>query len=127
MAEIVTIRELARHEGQQVTLRGWVYNKTGKGKLAFIQLRDGTGIAQCVVFKGDVPEAVFEAAEKLTQESAIQVTGTVRLDARAPGVPGGVELGVSALDVLHAAEPYPIQPKEHGAEFLLDNRHLWIR
>ncbi len=127
MTQIIQIQDIARYEGQEVTLRGWVYNKTDKGKLQFIQLRDGTGIAQCVIFQGDVSEEVFETGATLTQESSLAVTGTVRADQRAPGVPGGYEVGVTALEIIQVADPYPITPKEHGTEFLLDNRHLWLR
>jgi len=124
---VVSIKDLSLHTGQSVTLQGWLYNKTGKGKLAFLQVRDGTGICQCVVFKGNVGDDVFAQADKLPQESSLTITGTVKADARAPGVPGGVELDVQSLTVIQRAEDYPITPKEHGTEFLMDNRHLWIR
>ncbi|MBU6359360.1 MAG: asparagine--tRNA ligase [Chloroflexi bacterium] len=124
---IVSINHLSEHIGQTVTLQGWVYHRTGKGKLNFIQLRDGSGICQCVVFKGNVDEATFDAASKITQESSVIITGTVKADPRAPGVPGGYEIDTSSLQVIQRAADYPISPKEHGAEFLLDNRHLWIR
>lgn len=127
MAQIIQIEDIAHYDGQEVTIRGWLYNKTDKGKLQFLLVRDGTGIVQCVVFQKDVSAEVFEAAQRLTQESSLSVTGTVRADPRAPGTPGGYEIGVSALDVIQIAEPYPITPKEHGVEFLIDNRHLWIR
>ncbi len=124
---LITIRDMAQYEGQQVTLRGWVYNRTDKGKLQFIQLRDGTGVAQCVAFKKELDPAQFEVAGRLSQESTIIVTGTVRKDERAPGIPGGVELGIQSLELVQMAEEYPITPKEHGIEFLMDNRHLWLR
>jgi asparaginyl-tRNA synthetase len=128
VAEHIRIEEIADYDGQQVTLRGWVYNKTGKGKLQFILLRDGSGIAQCVAFKPELGEEAFEAIKALTQESSVQVTGTVRADERAQqGVPAGYEVGVSKVEVITLAEEYPITPKEHGTEFLLDNRHLWLR
>ncbi|MBI5667564.1 MAG: asparagine--tRNA ligase [Chloroflexi bacterium] len=127
MATIINIRDIARYEGQEVTLRGWVYNRTDKGKLQFIQLRDGTGIAQCVAFRKEMAEAEFEIASKLTQESSIIVTGAVRKDDRAPGIPGGYELGIKSLQLIQMADEYPITPKEHGVEFLMDNRHLWLR
>ena len=127
MAETIRIENIAQHVGGQVTLQGWLYSRTDKGKLQFLQVRDGTGFVQCVVFKKEVSPEVFEAAQGLTQESSLIVTGTVRQDDRAPGVPGGFELGVSELQVLQVAHDYPIQPKEHGVEFLMDNRHLWIR
>ena len=127
MAEIIRIEDVARYDGQEVTLRGWVYDRTDKGKLRFIQLRDGTGVIQCVAFKRDMDEEQFAEAGKLTQESSVVITGTVRSDERAPGIPGGFELGVQSLEVIHIAEDYPITPKEHGTEFLMDNRHLWLR
>jgi asparaginyl-tRNA synthetase len=121
----VTIRELGQHEGQAVQVNGWVYNRTDKGRLQFIQLRDGTGLVQAVAFQKDLPEAAFEAARTVTQESSVRAVGTVRADQRAPG---GYELGLSDLDVVGLAEPeYPIQPKEHGTGFLMEHRHLWIR
>ena len=127
MSEFIQIENIADHVGETVRLRGWLYNRTDKGKLQFILLRDGTGVAQCVVFQKDVSEAIFEAAAGLTQESSLVVTGEVREDARAPGVPGGFEVGVQDLEVLQVADEYPITPKEHGVEFLMDHRHLWLR
>ncbi len=127
MAEVVRIENIARYVGQEVTLQGWLYNRTDKGKLQFLQVRDGTGFIQCVVFRKDVPEEVFAAAARLTQESSLVVTGVVRQDPRAPGVPPGYELSVTDLKVVQIADEYPIQPKEHGVDFLLDHRHLWIR
>ena len=124
---IVSIKTLSQHIGETVTLQGWVYNKTGKGKLAFIQLRDGTGICQCVVFKGNVGDEQFAVADKIPQESSLRVTGAVKADPRAPGVPGGYEIDVQSIEVIQRAADYPITPKEHGVEFLMDNRHLWIR
>jgi asparaginyl-tRNA synthetase len=127
MTELMRIEDIAAYEGKEVTIQGWLYNRTDKGRLQFLIVRDGTGIAQAVVFKKEVTPEVFEAAQDLTQESALILTGTVRADSRAPGVPGGFEIGVSDLQVVQRAEEYPIQPKEHGVEFLMDNRHLWIR
>jgi asparaginyl-tRNA synthetase len=127
VATIINIRDIAQYEGQEVTLRGWVYNRTDKGKLQFIQLRDGTGVAQCVAFKKEMAEAEFEIAGKLTQESSVIVTGPVRKDDRAPGIPGGYEVGIKSLQLIQMADEYPITPKEHGVEFLMDNRHLWLR
>ena len=127
MAEVVRIENIARYVGQEVTLQGWLYNRTDKGKLQFLQVRDGTGFIQCVVFQKDVPEEVFAAAARLTQESSLIVTGVVRQDPRAPGVPPGYEVSVTDLKVVQIADEYPIQPKEHGVDFLLDHRHLWIR
>jgi len=124
---MIPIEHLSRYVGQVVTLRGWLYNKTGKGKLAFLQVRDGTGICQCVVFRPNVGDEVFAIADRLPQESSLTVTGIVKADPRAPGVPGGYELDVQSLQVIQRAEDYPIGPKEHGTEFLMDHRHLWIR
>ncbi len=127
MATPMLIQDIAACDGQDVIIKGWLYNKTHKGKLVFMQVRDGTGIAQCVAFQKDLPPEQFEAARALTQESSIIITGRVRRDERAPGYPGGYEVGVTALEVIHEAEEYPISPKEHGVEFLMDNRHLWLR
>jgi len=127
MPDVIRIQDIAQHVGEQVTLQGWLYNSTDKGKLQFLQVRDGTGFAQCVVFQKDVSPQVFDAAQSLTQESSLVVTGTVREDTRAPGMPGGYELGVTDLQVLQVSQDYPIQLKEHGVDFLMDNRHLWIR
>ncbi len=127
MATLIQIGEIAQYEGQEVTVRGWLYHRTDKGRLQFLQVRDGTGIVQCVAFKKELPPEQFEVARKLTQESSVVVTGTVRADKRAPGVPGKFEIGISSLELLQMAEEYPIQPKEHGAEFLMDHRHLWVR
>lgn len=127
MATNVNISNLGQHIGDEVTVRGWVYDRTGKGKLQFIQLRDGTGIVQCVAFKKEMDEAEFELAGSLSQESSIIITGEVRTDDRAPGIPGGFEIGVKSLQQVQQSEEYPITPKEHGVEFLMDNRHLWVR
>lgn len=110
--------------GEVVTLRGWLYNKRGKGKLQFLLLRDGTGVCQCVVFKGNVSEEIFEKAKELTQESSFQVTGEVKESEKAPG---GYELDVQNLCIYQIAHEYPITPKEHGDTFLIENRHLWLR
>jgi len=120
----VYIEDIARHEGEEITLKGWLYNKRSSGKLHFLQVRDGTGVLQCVVFKNDVPAEQFELAERMTQESSLIVTGGVRADKRAPL---GYELNVRDLHLVHAAQDYPITPKEHGIAFLLDHRHLWLR
>jgi asparaginyl-tRNA synthetase len=127
VAPIVSIRNMADHVGEEVTLEGWLYAKTGKGRLQFLQVRDGSGICQAVVFSKNVSEADFEAAKALTQESSLRVTGTVKHDERAPGIPGGYELDANQVEVVQIAENYPISPKEHGVEFLMSNRHLWIR
>jgi asparaginyl-tRNA synthetase len=127
MATEINIEEIAKYVGQEITLKGWLYLKTGKGKLQFLRLRDGTGIVQCVAFRPDLGDELFELVKRLGQESSLIVTGTVRADERAPGVPGGYEVNVTAVEVLQNVEDYPITPKEHGVEFLMDNRHLWLR
>ena len=127
MTQVARIEQLAQQVGSTVTLQGWVYNKTDKGKLQFIQLRDGSGICQAVLFRGNVPEEQFEAAKLLTQESCIRVTGEAKANPRAPGVPGGYEVDVREIEIIQIAAPYPISPKEHGVEFLMQNRHLWLR
>jgi asparaginyl-tRNA synthetase len=120
----VYVEEIAGYEGRDITVKGWLYNKRSSGKLHFLQVRDGTGLVQCVMFKNDVPAEQFALADHLTQETALIVRGRVRADARAPL---GYELAVSDLQLVHVAEPYPITPKEHGIAFLLDHRHLWLR
>jgi asparaginyl-tRNA synthetase len=120
----VYIEDIGKHEGEEVTLRGWLYNKRSSGKLHFLLVRDGTGILQCVVFKNDVSAEEFDLAGRIPQESSLVVSGKVRADARAPL---GYELSVNSLQLVHAAHDYPITPKEHGTAFLLDHRHLWIR
>src|SRR6476661_2012242 len=117
------INQLKGHIGESVTLKGWLYNKRSSGKLVFLQLRDGTGIVQCVVFKPN-DEQLFELADSLGQESSITVTGKVKEDTRSSI---GVELDVTGIEVLQNVHDYPITPKEHGTEFLMDHRHLWIR
>jgi asparaginyl-tRNA synthetase len=124
---VVAIQDIADFIGQEVTIRGWLYAKTGKGKLQFLQVRDGTGIIQAVLFKPNLPEEVFEAGKRLSQESSLIVRGTVKQNERAPGLPGGYEIDATDLQTIQIAEEYPITPKEHGVEFLLENRHLWIR
>ena len=120
----VYIQDIAEHVEQEVTLKGWLYNKTDKGKLRFLLLRDGTGVIQTVVFQKNVSPEVFQATDTLTQESSLVVTGTIRKDERAPG---GFEMDVRNLEVIQVADSYPISPKEHGTSFLMDNRHLWLR
>lgn len=120
----VYIEDIHRHEGEEVRLHGWLYNKRSSGKLHFLQVRDGTGVIQAVVFKGDVTPEEFEAADHLPQESSLIVTGKVRADKRAPL---GFELSVTHLEVVGRAGEYPITPKDHGVAFLLDHRHLWLR
>jgi len=123
----IRISEAARHVGQKVELAGWVYNLRSSGKILFPLVRDGTGIMQCVAVKSALPEEVFETVADLTQESSIIVTGTVRAEPRAPG---GYELeleGIRVVQRVPESDPYPITPKEHGIEFLMDRRHLWLR
>jgi asparaginyl-tRNA synthetase len=127
MATSIRIEDIAQYVGQEVTIRGWLYAKTGKGRLQFLRVRDGTGIAQAVAFEREVAPEVFERVQEVTQESSIVVTGTVRADERAPGYPGGYEVGLKGLEIIQLAEEYPITPKEHGIEFLMENRHLWLR
>ncbi len=128
MPATIRVEQIANYVGQEVTIQGWVYNHTHKGKLVFLLLRDGSGFVQCVVFKNDLPAELFERVTHLAQEFSVIVTGNVRADSRAPGIPGGYELGVTALQIVQeAAGDYPLALKEHGVEFVMDNRHLWIR
>ena len=123
---VVTIEKAGEHEGQEVTLRGWLYNLRESGKLLFPIFRDGTGLMQGVVSLKEQPDA-FAALHGLTQESSVEITGKIR---REPRAPGGYEIGVNRVQVLQRvpeSEPYPIQLKEHGVDFLLDRRHLWVR
>ena len=120
----VYVEALPEHVGDSVTIKGWVYRRTDKGRLRFLLIRDGSGTVQAVVFQKNVPEDVFSAAETLTQESSVEVTGTIREDPRAPG---GFELDVTDLRVVQESELYPISPKEHGTSFLMEHRHLWLR
>jgi len=122
--EQVYIEDIASKEGVEVLIKGWLYNKRSSGKIHFVLVRDGTGIIQGVVSKADATPEAFDLVEELTQESAIMVSGTVRKDARAPG---GYELLVKDIKLVHLAEPYPITPKSHGIPFLMDHRHLWLR
>ena len=121
------IEDIGKHVGEEVTLRGWLHNKRSSGKLRFLIVRDGTGYIQAVVFKKGVSEETFETATELTHESSFAVTGTIRADERAPG---GYEMDVISLEPLQVVskeEEFPITPKEHGIEFLMDRRHLWVR
>lgn len=120
----LTVERLGTAVGQEVTLSGWVYDTTGKGKLQFVKLRDGSGICQCVAFKPNLPEEVFEGIRSLTQESSVSIRGTVREEPRAPG---GYELDITGITIHQIASDYPITPKEHGIEFLMEHRHLWLR
>ena len=123
----IRIENIADYVGQEVTIKGWLYNRTDKGRLQFLQVRDGTGIVQVVAFQKEVAPEVFADIGRLTQESSLIVTGMVRADERAPGVPGGYELALTGLQIVQIAEEYPITLKEHGIEFLMEHRHLWIR
>jgi len=127
MSPVSTIAQIGAHEGQSVTIRGWLYNLRESGKLLFPQFRDGSGVIQGVVPKNAVAPEVFDAIKGLTQESSVIVEGKVRADKRAPG---GYELDVSNVEVVQRvpeATPYPITPKEHGVDFLMEHRHLWLR
>jgi asparaginyl-tRNA synthetase len=123
-APVATIDRLSEHVGRTVTLRGWIHNKSSKGKLHFVQLRDGSGHVQCVVFQKSVPPEFFEAVGRAGQESSLVLEGTVVADARAPG---GFEIQVQGGSVLQSVDGFPIGPKEHGPDFLLSQRHLWLR
>ena len=120
----IYIKDLSHHVGEEISLKGWLYNKRSSGKIKFIILRDGTGYLQCIYFKGNVSEEIFNLADRLGQESSIEVKGKVKAEPRAVG---GYELDASDLKVISEAHDYPITPKEHGVEFLMDNRHLWLR
>ena len=124
METVTTVDRLGDHVGRKVTLRGWVYKTRASGKIAFIVLRDGTGLCQCVLEKNDQTEPFFDEAKRLPQESSLEVTGEVSADQRSVG---GFELKISGLKVVHAAGDYPITPKPHGIEFLMKRRHLWFR
>lgn len=127
MAPHISIENIADYVGQQVTIKGWLYNSTRKGKLMFLRLRDGSGMTQGVAFRPEIGDELFEELKRLGQESSVIITGTVKENNRAPGVPSGYEIGVESLEVLQDVADYPITPKEHGVEFLMDNRHLWLR
>ena len=118
------IQDIARYAGQPITLKGWLHNRRSSGKIHFLTLRDGTGFIQCVMTKQAVGDEAFKAADHLSQETSIIVDGSVRADARAPG---GFEVDVTRLQVVSDSQNYPISPKEHGVDFLMDRRHLWIR
>lgn len=123
---VTTIREMAQHVGETVTIKGWLYNKRESGKLVFAIIRDGSGFMQCVGFKKELDETAWESLKSLTQESSVIITGTIRADDRAPYC--GFEMGISQVEIVHlVTEEYPISLKEHGEDFLLSNRHLWLR
>jgi asparaginyl-tRNA synthetase len=125
--ERITIADAARHAGETVEIAGWLYNLRRGGKICFPQVRDGTGIMQCVAVKSALPEELFESLKDLTQESSLIVRGKIRAEARAPG---GYEMDVEGAQIIQRvpeSNPYPITPKEHGIDFLMDHRHLWLR
>jgi asparaginyl-tRNA synthetase len=121
---VISIQEISKHAGREVTIRGWLRNRRSSGKLHFLVVRDGTGDLQAVVSKGSIGEEQFERSAHLTQESSLVLTGKVREDKRAQG---GYELDVTHVEPLHIADPFPIQPKEHSVGFLMEHRHLWLR
>ena len=124
---VITIAEAAAHAGERVQIRGWLYNLRKSGKIVFLIVRDGSGMIQCVAVKNALPDDLFEAIKALTQESSLVVTGKLRAESRATG---GYELDVEAVDVVQRVSeerPFPITPKEHGTDFLMDHRHLWLR
>ena len=120
----IWISDIKDYEGKEVTLQGWLYNKRSSGKLHFLELRDGTAEIQAVVFKGNVPPEVFELADKITQESSVEITGTVKKHERSKI---GYEIDTTDVKVISASVDYPITPKEHGTHFLMEHRHLWLR
>ena len=121
---VVSIEHISQFEGQNITIKGWLRNRRSSGKLSFLTVRDGTGDLQAILSKREVGEDQFSLCSQLTQESSVVLTGKPRKDFRAPG---GFELDVSKIHIIHIAEPYPIQPKEHGVGFLMEYRHLWLR
>lgn len=128
MPPVIRVEQVAEYENQEVSIRGWVYNRTHKGKLVFLLLRDGYGFVQCVAFKNDIDAELFNQLVHIPQESSIIVTGVIRADKRAPGIPGGYELGITQFQIIQAAvDDYPMALKEHGVDFAMDNRHFWIR
>lgn len=124
MTQVVYIDQIGKYENEQVTIQGWLYNKRSSGKLRFLLIRDGTETIQCVVFKGDVSEETFTNADIIQQESSCRVNGMVHKDSRSPL---GYEIQVSSLEIIQLAQDYPITKKEHGVDFLMDHRHLWLR
>jgi asparaginyl-tRNA synthetase len=120
----VHIEDIGRHEGEEVTIKGWLHNRRSSGKIHFLTLRDGSGFIQAVMSKAAVGEERFKAADHLSQETSLIVSGTARADKRAPS---GYEIDVKSFEVVGASHDYPITPKEHGVDYLLDRRHLWIR
>ncbi|MCO5184146.1 MAG: asparagine--tRNA ligase [Anaerolineae bacterium] len=127
MASVISIQDIAQYEGQEVTIKGWIYQSTRKGRLMFLRVRDGSGICQCVAFKPNLGEELFDALRYAGQEASLIIHGTVKQNDRAPGIPGGYEIDIQSAEVLQSVSDYPITPKEHGIEFLMDNRHLHLR
>src|SRR5207247_7080500 len=120
----VYIEDIGRHEGEEVTIKGWLHNRRSSGKIHFLILRDGTGFIQGVMSKAAVGEELFKAADHLSQETSVIVTGAARADTRAPN---GFEIDVKSFEIVGESHDYPITPKEHGVDYLLDRRHLWLR
>ena len=118
------INEISMHVGKEVQLSGWVYNSRRSGKIGFVMFRDGFGLMQCIVSKNDIGDELFELFKGLTQESSISVVGEVVTNDRAPG---GYEMIVSSFEIHQLSQDYPISPKEHGTDFLMNHRHLWLR
>src|SRR3970282_2720385 len=128
MAEYISVSKISYYVEKEVTIKGWVYNRTDKGKLVFLLVRDGSGFVQCVAFKGDLDPEVFDKIMRLPQESSVIITGPVREDKRAPVIPGGYEVGVKQIEIVQeAALDYPMSLKDYGPGFPLDNRHPWFR
>jgi asparaginyl-tRNA synthetase len=122
--QVTRIADLSRHEGEEVGIQGWLYNKRSSGSISFLIIRDGSGFVQAVAVKAELAPEVYELCDTVTQESSLRITGIVRRDARASG---GYELTLTGIEIVALAQEYPISLKEHGADFLLDHRHLWIR
>src|SRR5437870_8017454 len=120
----IYIEDLHSHVGETVSISGWLYHKRSSGKIRFLVVRDGTGLLQCVMVKGVIPDEVFGHFDTLTQESSLKVTGKIKKEERAPG---GYEMELSSVEPISIAQEYPITPKEHGVDFLMDQRHLWLR
>lgn len=120
----IYIEDLNHHVGEEIKINGWIYNKRSSGKIRFLVVRDGTGILQCVMVKGMISDEAFNSFDTLTQESSLSVTGKIKKDDRAPG---GYEMELSNIEIMQIAKDYPITPKEHGVDFLMDIRHLWLR
>ena len=118
------ISDISKHLGEEITIKGWLYNKRSSGKLGFLEVRDGSGIIQGVVSKKDVTDETWESTEHVTQESSIIVTGVPREHPKKPGV---YEMDIKTVEIVNLTGEYPITPKEHGVEFLMDHRHLWLR